>query len=39
MSINYLLTEEEKNKVRELLEDLELNVLVTELEKTWLEQS
>lgn len=37
MSIKFLLTEEEKNKVRTFLEDLELDILIAELEKTWLE--
>lgn len=32
------LTEEEKEKVREYINYLELGVLITELEKTWLNQ-
>lgn len=33
--LNETLTEEEKRKVKEYLKNLELDILITELEKTW----
>lgn len=36
--LNGALTQEEKTKVREYINDLELDVLISELEKTWASQ-
>lgn len=36
--MNGSLTQEEKEKVREYINDLELDVLISELEETWASQ-
>lgn len=36
--LNGALTQEEKTKVREYINDLELDVLISELEETWASQ-